>query len=254
MNESNPSVVAEAVTIKKYANRRLYNMATSSYVTLSDLAKMVKQNEQFNVYDARTGEDITRTILIQIIAEEEGNSSQQNLLPISFLRHIIGYYGNNMQSLVPKYLEQSMQSFVSNQDRVREYFTGAFGGVFPFTSAMDEVNRRNMSYFGRVVEMFSQFNPALDAADTTSTAHENAPSEDDDTVAAISAPVEVKITGITTLPAPKSTPVAVAVETPMPHVRSVTMAAVAGSPSADDMQQKIANLQRQLAELARNRA
>src|ERR1700722_4691641 len=99
----------ETVVIKKYANRRLYNTATSTYVTLEDLAAMVKKGIEFNVYDAKSNEDITRSVLTQIIVEEEGKAGQ-NLLPISFMRRLIGFYGDNMQWLVPKYLEQSMRT------------------------------------------------------------------------------------------------------------------------------------------------
>src|SRR5271156_3337672 len=107
----------QTVTIKKYANRRLYNTATSSYVTLDHLSSMVKEGIEFNVYDAKTGEDITRSVLTQIIVEEEGKAGQ-NLLPISFLRQLIGFYGNNMQWLVPKYLDHAMKSFSRNQDQL----------------------------------------------------------------------------------------------------------------------------------------
>src|ERR1700749_3674157 len=105
----------QSITIKKYANRRLYNTSTSTYVTLNDLAKMVKDGVEFNVYDAKSSEDLTRSVLTQIIVEEEGKAGQ-NLLPISFLRQLIGFYGDNMQWMVPKYLEQSMQTLSSNQE------------------------------------------------------------------------------------------------------------------------------------------
>lgn len=106
----------ESMVIKKYANRRLYNTAISAYVTLADLAEMVKGGQEFNVYDAKTNEDITRGVLAQIIVEEEGKTGQ-NLLPISFLRRLIGFYGDNMQWLVPKYLEHSLQSLSKNRSR-----------------------------------------------------------------------------------------------------------------------------------------
>src|SRR6188508_1809766 len=98
------------ITIKKYANRRLYNTGTSTYVTLEDLAQMVKKGEDFVVYDAKTGEDITRSVLAQIIFEQEGKEGQ-SLMPIAFLRQLIRFYGDSMQMLVPRYLEQSMTSF-----------------------------------------------------------------------------------------------------------------------------------------------
>jgi polyhydroxyalkanoate synthesis repressor PhaR len=114
----------QPVTIKKYANRRLYNTATSSYVTLDHLCQMVKDNTDFVVYDAKTGEDITRQVLTQIIVEEEGKSGQ-NLLPIGFLRQLIGFYGDNMQFVVPRYLDYSMRWFSSNQEQVRKYTRSA---------------------------------------------------------------------------------------------------------------------------------
>ncbi len=116
----------DPVTIKKYANRRLYNTATSSYVTLDHLADMVKRGQEFNVYDAKTGEDITRSVLTQIIFEEEGKGGQQ-LLPIQFLRQLIRFYGDSMQALVPGYLNLSMDSFSRNHERIRDQVQSAFG-------------------------------------------------------------------------------------------------------------------------------
>src|SRR5205807_57190 len=117
------------ITIKKYANRRLYNTATSSYVTLDDLSQMVKEGSEFVVYDAKSGEDITRSVLTQIIVEEEQKG--QNLLPISFLRQLIGFYGDSMQFLVPGYLEQAMTAFAKNQEQMRTSLRSTFG-IFPF--------------------------------------------------------------------------------------------------------------------------
>ncbi len=108
------------VTIKKYANRRLYNTSSSSYITLDDLAKMVRENVDFQVIDAKTGDDITHSILTQIIMDEE--SSGEQMLPVSFLRQLIGMYGNSMQTLMPSYLEASMQNFRQNQSKIREAF------------------------------------------------------------------------------------------------------------------------------------
>jgi polyhydroxyalkanoate synthesis repressor PhaR len=142
------------VTIKKYANRRLYNTATSSYVTLDDLAKMVKQGGEFVVYDAKTGEDITRSVLTQIIVEEEGKGA--NLLPISFLRQLIGLYGDQMQWLVPRYLEQAMAAFASQQDQMRKNLQNAFGGLFPF-GGIEEMSKQNMALFEKTMKMFSPF-------------------------------------------------------------------------------------------------
>lgn len=145
------------ITIKKYANRRLYNTATSSYVTLDHLCQMVKDGLDFVVYDAKTGEDITRSVLTQIIVEEE--SKGQNLLPISFLRQLIGFYGDNMQSVVPRYLEYSMQAFSRNQEQMRDYFQNTLGGMFPF-GRLDEVSKQNMAMFERAMRMFTPFGVA----------------------------------------------------------------------------------------------
>ncbi len=144
------------VTIKKYANRRLYNTATSSYVTLDHLCQMVKEGTDFVVYDAKTGDDITRSVLTQIIVEEE--SKGQNLLPIPFLRQLISFYGDNMQWLVPRYLEYSMQSFTKNQEKMRDYFQTAFGGMFPF-GTLEEMGKQNIAMFERAMRMFAPFPP-----------------------------------------------------------------------------------------------
>ncbi len=144
---------AEApVTIKKYANRRLYNTATSSYVTLDHLAEMVKDGIDFAVFDAKTGEDITRSVLTHIIVEQEGKG--QNLLPISFLRHLISFYGDSLQAVVPKYLEHSMQSFAQNQENMRDYLQETFGNMSPF-STFEEMSRQNMAFFESAMKMFT---------------------------------------------------------------------------------------------------
>jgi polyhydroxyalkanoate synthesis repressor PhaR len=143
------------VVIKKYANRRLYNTSTSSYVTLDDLSRMVKQRSDFVVYDAKTGEDITRSVLTQIIVEEEGKGGQ-NLLPISFLRQLIGLYGDSMQWLVPRYLDHAMSSFAHNQDQMRKSLQDAFGGLFPFGS-LEQMGKQNLALFEQTMKMFSPF-------------------------------------------------------------------------------------------------
>jgi polyhydroxyalkanoate synthesis repressor PhaR len=144
----------EPVTIKKYANRRLYNTGTSTYVTLEDLATMVKDGDDFVVYDAKSGDDITRSVLAQIIFEQE-NKEGQSLLPITFLRQLIRFYGDSMQMLVPRYLEQSMQSLTSHQDKFREQMAQAFGvsGFGP----LEEQVRRNMEMFEKTFAMFAPF-------------------------------------------------------------------------------------------------
>src|SRR5262250_410733 len=142
------------ITIKKYANRRLYNTGTSTYVTLEDLAAMVKAGEDFVVYDAKTGEDITRSVLAQIIFEQE-NKEGQNLLPINFLRQLIRVYGDSMQMLVPRYLEVSLDSLMREQEKFRSQMAQAFG-ISNF-GALEEQARRNMEMFERAFAMFAPF-------------------------------------------------------------------------------------------------
>jgi len=142
----------EPITIKKYANRRLYNTGTSAYVTLEDLATMVKEGENFVVFDAKSGEDITRSVLAQIVSEQE-NKEGQSLLPIAFLRQLIRFYGDSMQMMVPRFLEQSMQSLTSQQGKFREQMTQAFG-VGGFGPLEDQV-RRNMEMFEKTFAMFA---------------------------------------------------------------------------------------------------
>lgn len=142
----------QPITIKKYANRRLYNTGTSTYVTLEDLAVMVKSGEDFVVFDAKTGEDITRSVLAQIIFEQE-NKEGQSLLPIAFLRQLIRFYGDSMQMMVPRFLEQSMSSLTSQQGKFREQITQAFGvGGF---GTLEEQVRRNMEMFEKTFAMFA---------------------------------------------------------------------------------------------------
>jgi polyhydroxyalkanoate synthesis repressor PhaR len=148
------------IVIKKYANRRLYNTATSSYVTLDDLSGMVKAGREFVVYDAKTGEDITRAVLTQIIVEEEQKG--QNLLPISFLRQLISLYGDSMQWLVPRYLEHAMASFAHNQEQMRKNLQETFGGLFPF-GPLEEMGKQNLALFEKTMKMFSPFPPVPSA-------------------------------------------------------------------------------------------
>src|SRR6476469_5282426 len=150
-NSEQPSGGKKPVVVKKYANRRLYNTATSSYVTLDDLAKMIKQGGDFVVYDAKSGEDLTRSVLTQIIVEQEQKG--QNLLPISFLRQLIGFYGDNMQFLVPGYLEQAMLAFARNQEQMRSSLRTTFG-MFPF-GQFEEIGKQNMAIFERALRMLS---------------------------------------------------------------------------------------------------
>ena len=148
-----PGSGGKPVVVKKYANRRLYNTATSSYVTLDDLATMIKGGGDFVVYDAKTGEDLTRSVLTQIIVEQEQKG--QNLLPISFLRQLISFYGDSMQVLVPGYLEQAMGSFSSNQEQMRDSLRTTLG-IFPF-GQFEEMGKQNMALFQNALRMFSPF-------------------------------------------------------------------------------------------------
>jgi len=228
----------QSITIKKYANRRLYNTATSSYVTLGDLAKMVKEQIEFNVYDAKTSEDLTRSVLTQIIVEEEGKAGAQNLLPIGFLRQLIGFYGDNMQWMVPKYLEQSMQSLSKNQEQIRGYFQTTFGKMFPFGSTLEQMSKQNMAMFENAMRMFSPTFSGTGAAPSAAApaapagTAEKAPVQDEDEAGeAAFTPANV-------------------MQMPTP----ATAQAAAAQPSGDDVQNKIAALQRQLADLAKNKA
>jgi polyhydroxyalkanoate synthesis repressor PhaR len=144
---------AKPVVVKKYANRRLYNTSTSSYVTLEDLAKMIKDGGDFIVHDAKTNEDITRSVLTQIIVEQEQKG--QNLLPISFLRQLIGFYGDSMQFLVPGYLEQAMVAFARNQDQMRDTLRATFG-IFPF-GQFEQMGKQNMALFEQALKMLSPY-------------------------------------------------------------------------------------------------
>jgi polyhydroxyalkanoate synthesis repressor PhaR len=140
------------VVIKKYANRRLYNTQTSSYVTLDHLAAMVKEGTEFEVQDARTGEDITRSVLTQIIFEEEAKG--QNLLPIKFLRQLIRFYGDSLQAFVPGYLDMSMDSFTKNQGEMRDRIAQALGGG---NQMVENLTRQNLAMFENAMAMWTPF-------------------------------------------------------------------------------------------------
>jgi len=142
---------AKPVVVKKYANRRLYNTATSSYVTLDDLAKLIKEGGDFIAQDAKTAEDITRSVLTQIIVEQEQKG--QNLLPTSFLRQLISFYGDSMQVLVPGYLEQAMIAFARNQEQMRKNLQATFG-IFPF-GQFEEMGKQNIALFERALKMLA---------------------------------------------------------------------------------------------------
>lgn len=149
----------EPIVIKKYANRRLYNTDTSSYVTLEDLCDMVKEGAEFIVYDAKSGEDLTRQILTQIIFEQEGKG--ENLLPVNFLRSIIGFYDNSLKDFVPHYLESSMSTFVKNQEKMREMMgVGPMGSFGQLSHQLEEIGKQNMELFTKAFSMFTPFDAA----------------------------------------------------------------------------------------------
>lgn len=161
------------VVVKKYANRRLYNTEASSYVTLDHLAQMVKEGREFVVYDAKTGEDITRQVLTQIIVEEEGKG--RNLLPIGFLRQLISFYDDSLQSLVPRYLEHSMGLFARQQEQMRKAMQQTMEGFFPFS--MEEMGKQNVAMMERAFSLFAPFYrgaaPAPTGAPAESSAEES---------------------------------------------------------------------------------
>ncbi len=148
------------VVVKKYANRRLYNTESSSYITLDNLAEMVRQGRDFVVYDAKTGEDITRGVLTQIIVEEEGKG--RSLLPTAFLRQLIGFYGDQMQSLVPRFLEQAMSALTQQQEQMRTAMQKTMGNLFPFGN-IEEVGRQNLAMMERAFSLFTPFYRGADS-------------------------------------------------------------------------------------------
>ena len=155
MAEAPPRRQADAdqpAVVKKYANRRLYNTATSSSVTLDELSRMVRAGQHFVVYDAKTGEDLTRSILTQIILEED--SKGRNLLPINFLRQVIGFYDDSLRAFLPRYLELSMENFARNQEQIRRYIESTFGRFFP-VGQFEDMARQNMALFQRAATIFN---------------------------------------------------------------------------------------------------
>ncbi len=153
MAEKDPKAKAPVV-IKKYANRRLYNTEKSTYVTLEHLAQMVRDGEDFIVNDAKTGDDITRSVLTQIIFEEEAKG--QNMLPTRFLRQLIGLYGDTLQGFVPGYLDASMDTFSKNQEKMREQVRSVFEAN-PALSNFESLARTNMEWFENAMRMFAPF-------------------------------------------------------------------------------------------------
>lgn len=154
----------EPTVIKKYANRRLYDTGRSSYVTLDDLCEMVKDGIDFVVYDAKSGDDLTRSVLTQIIVDQE--SKGENLLPTGFLKNLIGFYGDSIQGVVPNYLEQTLDAFVKNQEQMRTQINKSFEGMnsmqgmfpkMPGTTNLEEMSRKNMEMFEQTMKMFMPF-------------------------------------------------------------------------------------------------
>ncbi len=152
--EGTNEITEQVAVVKKYANRRLYNTASSSYVTLEELCQMVRDGKEFVVFDAKSGEDITRSVLTQIILEED--SKGRNLLPIKFLRQLIGFYDDSLHAFLPRYLELSMENFARHQDQMRGYMEDTFGRFFPLNQ-FEDMARQNMALLQRAANMFSPF-------------------------------------------------------------------------------------------------
>ena len=152
--EGTNEITEQVAVVKKYANRRLYNTASSSYVTLEELCQMVRDGKDFVVFDAKSGEDITRSVLTQIILEED--SKGRNLLPIKFLRQLIGFYDDSLHAFLPRYLELSMENFARHQDQMRGYMEDTFGRFFPLNQ-FEDMARQNMALLQRAANMFSPF-------------------------------------------------------------------------------------------------
>ena len=163
------------ITIKKYANRRLYNTATRKYVALNNLTQMVKEANVFFVYDAKSGDDITRQVLTHIIVEQEGKGP--NLLPISFLKHLISFYGSSLQTIVPNYLEYAMQAFAQNQEQMRGYMQDTLDGLSPF-GQFEKLGNQNMAMIENAMKMFAPFYP--ESSDTTGKRSRIAKTDGDD--------------------------------------------------------------------------
>lgn len=159
--DETPQAAQQPVIVKKYANRRLYNTESSSYVTLETLAEMVRKNRDFIVYDAKTGEDITRAVLTQIIVDEEGKGHA--LLPVNFLRQLIGVYGSEMPQMMPNYLEQAVAHFIRQQETVRETMSKTLGSFMP--PGMEDMSRKNLAIMERAMSVFKPFYNAEDSSE-----------------------------------------------------------------------------------------
>lgn len=179
----------ERVVIKKYANRRLYNTRSSTYVTLDHLSEMVKEGVDFVVFDAKSNDDITRQVLTQIIFDEE--SRGENLLPIQFLRQLIRFYGASMQSFVPSYLEMSLDAFTKQHETTGGQWGKMFSGAAPTYPAFEEQVRQNMALFDRAMKMFTPFSYPL-ATDAAAPPPQPAPTSTAPTSAAQVSPAKAQ--------------------------------------------------------------
>jgi polyhydroxyalkanoate synthesis repressor PhaR len=159
--DTNGGPAQPPIVIKKYANRRLYNTSSSSYVTLEELAHLLRAGKEFVVFDAKSGDEITRSVLTQIILEED--SKGRNLLPVTFLRQLIGFYDDNTPAMLPRYLEATMDHFIQNQEQMQRYFEGTMGRFFP-VNQINDMTRQNMALIQQATSMFSPF-PALKEGD-----------------------------------------------------------------------------------------
>jgi polyhydroxyalkanoate synthesis repressor PhaR len=178
----------DPIVIKKYANRRLYDTSASRYVTLDHLRELVKDGKDFQVVDAKSGEDLTRGVLAQIIFEEE--SKGETLLPVEFLRQLISFYGDNMQSMVPGYLNMSMESFAKQQAEIREQMAEAMGSPAASMAIMEEAAKRNMAMFQQAMSMFSPFAQTGEAGGEAPASPGQAPAEDKQDVDALRAELD----------------------------------------------------------------
>ena len=190
MTESNSPTEAKAeqppVVVKKYANRRLYNTESSSYITLDNLAVLVRKSRDFVVYDARSGDDITRSVLTQIIVEEE--SKGRALLPTTFLRQLIGFYGDSLGGIVPRYLEHTMGAIARQQEQMREAMTQTMGNLLP--PRLEEMRRQNIAMMERAMGLFSPFyRPSAGEPPAPDAPHAEA-SQADDRIEALQREVE----------------------------------------------------------------
>ncbi len=161
-SEKPSSPAQPPIVVKKYANRRLYNTSSSSYVTLDELAHLLRAGKDFVVFDAKSGDEITRSVLTQIILEED--SKGRNLLPVGFLRQLIGFYDETMQPVLPRYLEMSMDHFMQNQEQMQRYFEGTMGRFFPGVGPLNDMTRQNMALWQQAASMFTPFPTAAKGA------------------------------------------------------------------------------------------